>query len=147
MKIGELAKRAGVSVSTVRFYERQGLMPKPETRESGYREYANGDLDRLRLIVAAKRQRFPLRLIEVMLHAVEGNEEPCIEIASVVRSRLETIAHEIRELQNLHARLKTQLDAWERDSLPKTECLCAILQTDALTPITTGENNDKQTKS
>jgi hypothetical protein len=39
VKVGELAKQAGISVSTVRFYEAQGLMPKPRTRESGYREY------------------------------------------------------------------------------------------------------------
>src|SRR5688500_15986163 len=60
VRIGELARLAGTSVSTVRFYEAQGLMPKPETRDSGYREYENRDLERLGLILAAKRQRFPL---------------------------------------------------------------------------------------
>lgn len=71
MRIGDLAKAAAISVSTVRFYEGQGLMPKPETLESGYREYAAADLERLRLIVAAKRQRFPLKLIRTALDALE----------------------------------------------------------------------------
>jgi MerR family transcriptional regulator, copper efflux regulator len=71
MRIGDLARAAGVSVSTVRFYEAQGLLPKPETRESGYREYGDRDLQRLRLIVASKRQRFPLKLIRTCLDALE----------------------------------------------------------------------------
>lgn len=132
MKIGELAKEAGVSVSTVRFYERQGLMPKPPTRESGYREYSDSDLDRLRLIIAAKRQRFSLKLIRTALAALDQEPEPCAEIASIVNDRIMTIGREIRDLQRLQAHLEAQLKAWERGILPKAECLCAILQTDAL---------------
>lgn len=134
MKIGELAKASGVSVSTVRFYEAQGLMPKPQTRESGYREYEQNDLERLRLIIAAKRQRFPLKLIRTALDALDQEPEPCAEIASLVRERIKTIGREIRDLQRLQAHLQGQLVAWERATLPKAECLCAILQTDALQP-------------
>lgn len=133
MRIGELAKAAGISVSSVRFYEAQGLMPKPETRESGYREYLQVDLARLRLIVAAKRQRFSLKLIRTCLDALDQEPQPCAEIAELVRDRITTIGREIRDLQRLQAHLSAQLKAWERDELPKDECLCAILETDALT--------------
>lgn len=132
MKIGEVAKAAGVSVSTLRFYERQGLMLKPETRDSGYREYSQVDLTRLRLIVAAKRQRFPLRLIRVLLGAIEGKPEPCHEVAKIVESRLMQIGEEIAELSLLHRRLQSQLAAWREGRLPRSECLCAILETAAL---------------
>ncbi len=132
MKIGELARRAGISVSSIRFYEAQGLMPKPQTRESGYREYEGADLERLRLIVAAKRKRFPLKLIRVVLDALDSEPQPCAEVASLVRERLKTIGREIRDLQRLQAHLGAQLEAWERGTLPKAACLCAILQTDAL---------------
>lgn len=133
MKIGELARATGVEVSTIRYYERVGLMPKPATRESGYREYSEGDLDRLRLIVAAKRQRFPLSLILVLLNALD-DPEPCQEIASLVRGRVSVLDREIAELQELRLRLAGQLRAWNLGTLPKADCLCAILQTDALTP-------------
>jgi DNA-binding transcriptional MerR regulator len=132
VKIGQLAKGAGISVSTVRFYEGQGLMPKPQTRESGYREYAADDLKRLQLIVAAKRQRFPLKLIRTCLDALDREPEPCQEIAALVKERITTIGREIRDLQRLQAHLEAQLKAWERGALPSDECLCAILQTDAL---------------
>lgn len=131
MRIGELAAEAGVHVSTVRYYERQGLMPKPVTRESGYREYSELDLERLKLIVAAKRQRFPLSLIQVCLSALE-QEEPCQEIATIVKGRVIALDKEIADLQELRIRLSSQLRAWELGTLPKAQCLCSILQTDAL---------------
>lgn len=134
MRIGELAKESGISVSTVRFYEVQGLMPKPLTRESGYREYRSEDLERLRLIIAAKRQGFPLKLIRTALNALDQDSEPCAEIASLVKDRIKTIGREILDLQRLQAHLQGQLMAWERGTLPKAECLCAILQTNALQP-------------
>ena len=132
MKIGELAKGAGISVSAIRFYERQGLMPRPTRRESGYREYSEADLDRLRLIVAAKKRRFPLSIIRLSLDAVDGADEPCSEIARIVETRLKEIELEINDLSNLRDHLHAQLRAWRAGSLPAAECLCAILQTDAL---------------
>lgn len=140
MKIGELAKQAGISVSTVRFYEAQGLMPKPDTRESGYREYEENDLDRLRLILTAKGQRFPLRLIRSVLSALDNEPEPCEDIAGIVEQRLKTIGREIRDLQRLKAHLEAQLMAWKRGELPTAQCLCAILQTDALVSSKEKEN-------
>ena len=133
MKIGELAKKAGVSVSTVRFYEGQGLMPKPQTTESGYREYEQRDLDRLHLILAAKAQRFPLGLIRTVLNALDNDPQPCENIAEIVEGRIKTIGREIRDLQRLQARLGAQLEAWKRGDLPTAQCLCTILQTDATT--------------
>lgn len=132
MKIGKLAKEAGISVSTLRFYEAQGLMPKRQTRESGYREYEQWDLDRLRLILTAKGQRFPLGLIRQILSALDEEPEPCAEVAEIVEARLKTIGREIRDLQRLQAHLEAQLGAWKRGELPTAQCLCAILQTDAL---------------
>lgn len=134
MKIGELAKEGGVSVSTVRSYEAQGLMPRPRTRESGYREDERHDLERLRLIIAARRQRFQLKLIRAALDALDREPEPCREIASLVRERIEALGREIRDLKRLRTHLERQLEAWERGALPQSECLCAILQTDALRP-------------
>ena len=49
MKIGEVAGAAGVSVDTVRFYERVGVLPPPARTESGYRDYASGTIERIRL--------------------------------------------------------------------------------------------------
>jgi MerR family copper efflux transcriptional regulator len=54
MTIGGLAKQAGVNIDTIRYYERNGLIPEPARRPSGYREYAATDVERLRFILRAK---------------------------------------------------------------------------------------------
>lgn len=55
MSIGQLAKSAQVAVDTVRFYEKQGLLPRAMRRASGYREYRDDDLRRLQFIRCAKQ--------------------------------------------------------------------------------------------
>jgi MerR family transcriptional regulator, copper efflux regulator len=60
MKIGELAQRAGVNVQTIRFYEREKLLPPPARTRSGYRDYGASDLDRLIFIQDCQRLGFTL---------------------------------------------------------------------------------------
>ena len=55
MRIAELARRAGVAASAVRWYEQAGVLPSPARRENGYRDYGDGDLARLRLVVSLRR--------------------------------------------------------------------------------------------
>jgi DNA-binding transcriptional MerR regulator len=55
MRIGELASRLGVSADTLRFYEREGWLPRPERSENGYRSYRDDDLEHLRLLLDLRR--------------------------------------------------------------------------------------------
>jgi MerR family transcriptional regulator, copper efflux regulator len=61
MKIGEITGRAGVSVDTVRFYERVGVLPPPARTESGYRDYEPGMIERIRLTRELQAIGFTLR--------------------------------------------------------------------------------------
>lgn len=54
MRVSELARQAGVSPSAVRFYEAEGVLPRPPRRENGYRDYEDADLCRLRLVVSLR---------------------------------------------------------------------------------------------
>jgi MerR family transcriptional regulator, Zn(II)-responsive regulator of zntA len=63
VRIGELAKRAGVSVQAVRFYERRRLMRTPRRTPAGYRTYSEQDLESVTLI--KKMQRFGFKLVEI----------------------------------------------------------------------------------
>lgn len=60
MRIGELANQLGVSADTLRFYEREGWLPRPERAENGYRTYGAGDLEHLRLLLELRRIDLPL---------------------------------------------------------------------------------------
>ena len=67
MKIGEVARAAGVGIDAVRFYEREGLLPKPARRPSGYREYTPAAVVDLRFIKRAKQLGFSLKEISELL--------------------------------------------------------------------------------
>lgn len=74
MKIGELAQRAGVGIDTVRYYERQGLLPVPVRVASGYRSYEAMDVSRLHFVRRAKALGFTLIEIRELL-ALSGRRD------------------------------------------------------------------------
>jgi DNA-binding transcriptional MerR regulator len=60
MRIGELAKRVGMSTDAVRFYERSGLLPRPARQDNNYREYSEADAEHLQLLIDLRRLDLPL---------------------------------------------------------------------------------------
>jgi DNA-binding transcriptional MerR regulator len=68
MRIGELAARAEVNIQTVRFYEREGLLRAPVRTASGYRSYAESDLERLHFVRLCQGLGFTLREIPQLIH-------------------------------------------------------------------------------
>lgn len=70
VSIGEVAKSAGVNVSTIRFYEREGLLPEPE-RVGGRRRFDPATIRRIRAIVVAKRAGFSLDQVRVLLTSID----------------------------------------------------------------------------
>jgi len=84
MRIGELAGLVGVNPKTVRYYEGIGLLPDPERRPSGYREYTDDDVDRLRFIRTAQRLGLSLSEISEILGFRERAERPCDYVLGVL---------------------------------------------------------------
>jgi len=109
MTIGRLAKEAGINIDTIRYYERNGLIPEPVRRASGYREYGSADLRRLRFILRAKDLGFTLAEIGELL-SLSGDKD----VRGVKRraeQRLEQVEYKIKELQRVRRGLKTLVDA------------------------------------
>ncbi|HEX5461779.1 MAG TPA: MerR family transcriptional regulator [Steroidobacteraceae bacterium] len=71
LRIGQLAKKAGVSVQTIRFYEREGLLAPPSRTLSGYRAYTASDLERVRVIRVCQKVGFTLKDVKVVLEPHE----------------------------------------------------------------------------
>jgi MerR family copper efflux transcriptional regulator len=109
MTIGRLAKQAGVNIDTVRYYERNGLIPQPLRRPSGYREYETADVRRLRFIVRAKELGFTLAEIAELLSLSAGRDVGGVKRRA--EQRLEQVEHKIKELQRVRRGLKTLIDA------------------------------------
>jgi DNA-binding transcriptional MerR regulator len=77
MKIGQVAAEADVSVDTVRFYERRGVLPTPQRRPSGYREYQASTVERIRMARTLQHMGFTLEEIIDALHAHDAGTATC----------------------------------------------------------------------
>lgn len=97
LTIGRLAKRAGVGIDTVRFYERAGLLPLPARTASGYRSYAAPDVNRLRFIRRAKALGFSLEEISELLTLSAGKGSRA-DVKAIANRRLRDLEQKIKEL-------------------------------------------------
>jgi len=102
-KIGELAKRFGVTVRTLRYYEEIGLLPAARL-ESGYRAYSEEDAQRLRFVLKAKRAGFSLEEIQTILR-LGRHGKACDYVRDAVARHISTLDAQIAELTALRAEL------------------------------------------
>lgn len=112
--IGELARAAGVPTSTVRFYERRGLIRPDGRSASNYRLYGPGSLERLRFIVAAKNAGFSLSDVRALLEFDDGVTAPCREVQRLIEGRLARTRAQMERLAEVDRRLSTWLRACQR---------------------------------
>ena len=110
LTIGQVAKRTGVGIETIRFYERKGLIAEPQRRESGYRQYDDGAVARLAFIQQAKALGFSLaEIAELLSLRADGNAGPR-EIKNLAEARLADIDTRIRLLRRMRKTLKKLVD-------------------------------------
>ncbi len=111
MTIGRVANVAGVSIDTIRFYERQGLIASPRRNFSGYRNYSEEVLDRLRFIVDAKRLGFTLKEIKELLSEGVKSTAECGPVTRKAEAKLAEMNEEIARLQGLRVTLRKMVEA------------------------------------
>jgi DNA-binding transcriptional MerR regulator len=108
--IGQLAKAAAVPISTVRYYERAGLL-KPDARTGGnYRHYGERALDRLRFIRSAQATGFSLDDIRQLLSLTHSDDLPCDDVLALTRKRLAEVRQRVKELRHVERVLARSLD-------------------------------------
>ncbi|MFZ1936048.1 MAG: heavy metal-responsive transcriptional regulator [Thermoguttaceae bacterium] len=101
LTIGLVARRAGVGVETVRFYERQGLIEEPPRRLSGYREYDDGVVSRLGFIRRAKDLGFTLKEIKELLSLRRDPTTSAADVKRRAEDKIADIESKIRSLQKM----------------------------------------------
>lgn len=111
MKIGELARRGGVGIDTVRYYEREGLLPPARRLASGYRTYSADDLQRLQFVLRAKALGFTLPQVRELLVLAGTRHGDVAEIKAAARQKLLDIDAKLAELQQMRATLSALVTA------------------------------------
>lgn len=101
LTIGQVAKEAGVHVETVRYYERQGLIPEPPRRASGYRQYSPDFVRRIRFIKRAQTLGFSLKEIAELLALRVEAEAACNEVKRHTEQKIAGIEQKIETLQRM----------------------------------------------
>lgn len=126
MKIGDLARAGGVSVETIRFYQRRGILAEPP-RGTGARRYAQDDLERLRSIRAAQTAGFTLEEIATLLGL---DHEDRAAVRALAEARIAAIDERIATLKTM----RTALRNLAKDCAKGGEGPCPILEAFSMPP-------------
>ena len=113
LRIGELAAQAGVTAEAVRYYEREGVVPRAAREGPGrYREYGSADVERLRFIRRARDLGFSLDEVRELLAMADGNPgRPCTDVNRIARAHLEQVDAKLAQLAALRAELDRVINA------------------------------------
>lgn len=138
MLIGELSKRTGLTKDTIRFYEKQGLIPEARKPHAfnNYKEYTEETLNRLLTIKKIKSFGFTLNESAELLDMVELNTATCGHVAEKVSDKVILIDHKIRELEALKAQMIAKVQECRSCCTSQTlDENCPILILDSTTTI------------
>jgi len=123
--IGELGRRTSTKVTTIRFYEAEGLLPKPRRSAGNHRSYDRTHLDRLAFIRHARELGFPLDAVRELLQLAAHPASPCARADDIARTQLTEVESRIRRLRALQRELKRMLDHCSKE----THSQCRIIET------------------
>ena len=106
MKIGEAAQASGCHLETIRYYERIGLMPRPARNGSGYRDFDEHDVERLRFITRGRELGFSLDEIRSLLSLAGDADLSCADVDRIAQQHLSDIRQRISELTRMASELE-----------------------------------------
>jgi len=120
--IGQLAKASHVKIETVRYYERRELIPNPTRSESGYRQFSQKDVERIRFIKHAQSIGFTLHEIAELLSLRVEPEATCGDINQRIDGKLTDIKGKIGTLLKMKKTLLKLKEACKQPKAPSEEC-------------------------
>ena len=125
MRIGELAEKIEVSVPTIRYYEQEGLLPKPSRSETNYRQYGQEAAKRLTFIAQCRSLDISMAEIRRLLDLTETPEAHCGEVDTILDAHIAKVREQRRNL----VKLEKALVALRRDCHPSKQVQgCGILR-------------------
>lgn len=123
--IGEMSKRSGVNIETVRYYERIGIMPKPDRTSGGNRQYNHDQLKRLSFIKTSRELGFSIEEIRALLEMVDRQDFTCGEVHGLTIEHLTSVREKINGLRKLEKALVGMAAECSQGDVPD----CPILET------------------
>jgi MerR family transcriptional regulator, copper efflux regulator len=126
MQIGIVAKRVGLSVDAIRFYERNALLPRAARTQGGFRQYGERDVETLAFIRRIQGLGFKLSEIRGLLSLRGNRMQPCAPVRRRLQAKLADVRQKLENLQKLERELHLALRSCEKE-LRKQDAHCPIL--------------------
>lgn len=117
LRIGEVARQAGVSIDAIRYYEKRKLLPLPPRSEGGFRLFSNETIERLRFIKQAQEMGFSLDETRTLLTG--GGVAACRQMRDLLQVKLQQTSERIKSLQAFRRTLSRHLQACEDELASK----------------------------
>jgi len=130
MKIGDLARLTGTRVETIRFYEKEGLLPAPARSSGNYRIYEQAHLNRLSFIRRSRDLGFTLDQVRKLLKLADDRDASCAEVDTITATHIADIDLKLADLSALRAELVRRLEHCKGPTIAD----CRIIE--ALAPVT-----------
>jgi len=127
MQIGIVAKKLGLSVDAIRFYERNGLLPRPPRTEGGFRRYSESDVETLAFIRRVQGLGFTLREIRGLLNLRGNRLQPCAPVQRRLKEKLADVQRKLSDLHKLDHELRLALRGCTKQ-MRKRHAHCPILR-------------------
>tara|TARA_B110000971_G_C19695192_1_gene357247 strand:- start:45 stop:449 length:405 start_codon:yes stop_codon:yes gene_type:complete len=123
--IGEMSRKTGVNIETIRYYERTNLLPKPDRTRGGNRQYNYEQLKRLKFVRRSRDLGFSIAKIKALLEMVDGVDLTCGEVHDMTIFHLSNVKTKIADLRQLEKTLKKIAAECSKGDLPD----CPIIDT------------------
>ena len=126
MQIGIVAKKIGLSVDAIRFYEHNALLPRPPRTQGGFRQFAETDVETLAFIRRVQGLGFKLSEIRGLLSLRGTRMQPCAPVRRRLKEKLADVHQKLTDLQKLEDELRLALRSCDKE-LRKQDAHCPIL--------------------
>jgi DNA-binding transcriptional MerR regulator len=127
MQIGTVAKKIGLSVDAIRFYERNALLRRPPRSQGGFRQYCESDVETLAFIRRVQGLGFKLSEIRGLLHLRGNRLQACAPVRRRLEEKLVDVQRKLADLQKLEHELRLALRSCNKE-LGKRSAHCPILR-------------------
>lgn len=117
LKIGELARRVGVTTKAIRFYEAKRVLPRPTRGINGYRVYGQDAVETLTFIKQAAGLGLTLAEIREIIAIRDGGAPPCSHVRLVLADKARELDRKLRDLIDMRRQIRQSLAAWSRTKL------------------------------
>ena len=122
LHVGSIAKKVGIGVQTLHYYERIHLLPKPARSNANYRIYSDADLRRITFIKKAQTVGFTLAEIKEILELKSHGRAPCVKVTELGEHHLREIDTRIAQLRKYRRAVSESLSSWREKTAHRRNC-------------------------